>query len=70
MTKGDRDKLRAELAGKVAAAIVSTIKDDDDYSRIWNMANKAGLSTTEWIASESVHQADDLMAELGIKGEE
>lgn len=39
MTKGDRDKLRAELAGGIAAAIVSTIKDDDGYNRLWNLGN-------------------------------
>lgn len=70
MTKGDRDKLRAELVGKVAAAIVGTIKDDNDYNRFWNLGNELGLTVSQWIAKDSVKQADAIMAELGIKGEE
>lgn len=66
MTKGDKIKLRAELAGKCAAAMVSTIKDDEDYWRIRHMANANGFNVSGWIARDSVKQADALMAELGI----
>lgn len=70
MTKGDRDKLRAELAGGIAAAIVSTIKDDEDYWRLKHLAGASMLNVSQWVAKDSVKQADALMAELGIKGEE
>lgn len=53
MTKGDREKLRAELAGKAMAAhigrgLISARKED--------------------IVRWAVEYADALMAELGIKG--
>ena len=66
MTKGDRDKLRAELAGKVAAAIVSTIRNEEDYCRYSNLGCELGLSVSEWIAKDSVKQADALMREMGL----
>lgn len=66
MTKGDKIKLRAELAGKCAAAMVSTIKDDEDYWRIFHMAAAKGQKVSQWIARDSVKQADAIMAELGL----
>lgn len=51
MTKGDRDKLRAELAGKAMAAHIER-------------GHLAGRK--EDIARWAVQQADALMAELGI----
>lgn len=57
MTKGDRDKLRAELAGKAMQGMLS-----NDY--FTDGADEAQ------IASWAAQQADALMAELGIKGEE
>lgn len=68
MTKGDRDKLRAELAGKFAAAIVGTITNDGEYDRLYYMATRQGLKVSGWIARDSVKQADALMAELASRG--
>ncbi|QHJ81958.1 MAG: hypothetical protein [Caudoviricetes sp.] len=70
MTNGDKIKLRAELAGSIAAAIISTIKDDEDYWRLKHLAGASGLSVSQWVAKDSVKQADALMAELGLKVEE
>lgn len=58
MTKGDRDKLRAELAGKAMAAMIG----DELYD--------CTLTAASDIAALAVEYADALMAELGIKGEE
>lgn len=55
MTKGDRDKLRAELAGKAMAAHIG---------RGHLAARKEDI--VRW----AVAYADALMAELGIKGED
>lgn len=66
MTKGDKIKLRAELAGKCAAAMVSTITNDDDYTRLCYISQEKGMRVSQWIARDSVKQADALMAELGI----
>lgn len=69
MTKGGRDKLRAELAGKAMGAILG------DYTIFQGFLvggiEKYGkeVSQGEVIAKESVAMADALMAELGIKGE-
>ena len=70
MTKGDRDKLRAEVAGGIAAAIVSTITNDEEYDRLYYLATRQGLKVSGWIARDSVKQADALMAELGIKSDD
>mgnify|MGYP001005807908 FL=1 len=59
MTKGDRDKLRAELAGKAMAALL--IHDDNSVVSGWSLVR---------MARHSVDAADALMAELGIKEEE
>lgn len=53
MTKGDKIKLRAELAGKAMQGMVS----NDYYTN---------GSSKEEIACWAVDQADALMAELGI----
>lgn len=58
MTKSDRDKLRAELAGKAMAAMICS----EHYA--------TGGSTFGDIAGWAVQQADALMAELGIKRDE
>lgn len=65
MTKGDRDKLRAELAGKAMAAVLAGHLD----SAI-SAAGKAGISNESAVAKICVSYADALMAELGIKGKE
>ena len=66
MTKGDKIKLRAELAGKCAAAMVSTITNDDDYTRVYYLAQEQGMKVSQWIARDSVKQADAVMQELGL----
>ena len=58
MTKGDKIKLRAELAGKAMQGMLS-----NSHDQISAMSDSA-------IVRSSVEIADALMAELGIKGEE
>lgn len=58
MTKGDRDKLRAELAGKAMAAMIG----DELYD--------CNLTAASDIATLAVEYAEALMAELGLKVEE
>lgn len=63
MTKGDRDKLRAELAGKAMAAII--------VCEGWAGIIEVSQGTIEEnVARGAVKYADALIAELGIKGEE
>jgi hypothetical protein len=65
MTKGDRDKLRAELAGKAMAAILSN-------SDVHPSAQGCG-DDDSWasrVAFDAAMFADALMAELGLKVEE
>ena len=54
MTKGDRDKLRAELAGKAMAAMICS----EFYA--------TGGRTYGDISGWAVNQADALMSELGL----
>lgn len=66
MTKGDRDKLRAELAGKAMQGFLS---NSAAFSAIADQADTS--ATAEQIcARASISMADALMAALGIKGEE
>lgn len=62
MTKGDKIKLRAELAGKA----MQGIRSNADTMR--GMANRNDLEgeMIDLVAQLSVQQADALMAELGI----
>lgn len=53
MTKGDKIKLRAELAGKAVAAILSSRPDYDP-------------ETVKAIVKVSVFVVDELIRELGI----
>lgn len=66
MTDGDKIKLRAELAGKAMAAMISS----DTILKISNnvIAN-TGMGRAEWIAEQSTQFADALMKELGLDGE-
>ncbi len=64
MTRGERERLRAELAGKCAAAMVGTIRNDSDYARLVYIANEVDLKVSGWIARDAVKQADALLAEL------
>lgn len=66
MTKGDREKLRAELAGKAMQGILS----DAEVLREQLVGEPEGMKVNQIVAKEAVAFADALMAELGIKGEE
>lgn len=56
MTKGDKIKLRAELAGKAMQGILTN-------------PDSVGWAADD-IARDSVHHADALMAKLGISMED
>lgn len=64
MTKGDRDKLRAELAGKAMQGILSNpgvlIYADQAID------SDGSLTRGAWYAGQATAFADALMAELGI----
>lgn len=60
MTKGDRDKLRAELAGKAMQGILSR----DELLGIIELSQG---TIEENVARGAVKYADALMAELGIR---
>lgn len=69
MTKGDRDKLRAELAGKAMQGLISNERWFMNLVNAHIGPSDAGKA--EKITAEAaVFAADALMAELGIKGEE
>lgn len=65
MTKGDRDKLRAELAGKAMIAIRQN-GDTLQYLAENNEDDETMVDLVAWLA---VKQADALMKELGLDGE-
>ena len=65
MTKGDRDKLRAELAGKAMAAIIAKFP-----AFVFEEGSLESIKHRARTARGAVRYADALMAELGIKGEE
>lgn len=66
MTKGDRDKLRAELAGKAMQGLLSNPNVVGESHRTgWGLVN----CEMKDVVSLSAEWADALMAELGIKGE-
>lgn len=57
--------LRAYIATKCCAAMVSTIRNDGDYDRLRNIAMSHDLDTvSEFFAQEAVKQADALIAAL------
>lgn len=66
MTKGDREKLRAELAGK---AMQGWLANSDMLSAVHDH-DVTVTKFEEIVAKASVSLADALMAELGIKGED
>lgn len=59
MTKGDKIRLRAELAGKFVAAIIVC----DDWSGVIEVLQG---TIEENVARGAVKYADALMAELGL----
>lgn len=67
MTKGDKTKLRAELAGKAMAALLS---DSSTMANISKDARDKGVNGVRYLTSASVEYADALMAELGISMED
>jgi len=68
MTKGDRVKLRAELAGKAMAALICNAQA---MGRIdFAIGIDKSRRRDQIVAKEATAFADALMAELGIKGEE
>lgn len=64
MTKGDKIKLRAELAGKAMQGILS----DAEVMRA-QLEGEEGKLVNHVIAKEAVAFADALMKELGLDGE-
>lgn len=57
--------LRAYIATKCCAAMVSTIRNDGDYTRLRNIAAAHDLdSVSQFFAQESVKQAGALIAAL------
>lgn len=62
MTKGDKIKLRAELAGKAMQGLLVAGNDFDGF-----ILDKH--SPAAEFAERAVHYADALMKELGLDGE-
>lgn len=54
--------LRDYFAAKICAAMVSTIRNDDDYRRAENLAMQMGFGgLSEWFAADSYKQADAML---------
>lgn len=66
MTKGDKEKLRAELAGKAMQALLS---DSSTMANISKDARDKGVSSVRYLTSASVEHADALIKELGLDEE-
>lgn len=66
MTKGDKIKLRAELAGKAMQGILS----DAEVLREQLVGEPKEMLVNQVVAKEAVAFADALMAELGISIED
>lgn len=60
---------RRDLAAMAMQAMVSSIHDESAYLRMRKHASLFGLKVSQWIACDSVKQADALLAELAKKGE-
>jgi hypothetical protein len=55
--------LRDYFAAKVCAAMVSTIRTDEDYRRAIDVAGRQGFGgLAEWFAADSYKQADAMLA--------
>ncbi len=63
MTKGDRERLRAELAGKIMQAYVSR-SVRTDFSHLKDRADYSTLTFEQAAAIDAVSAADTLLAEL------
>ena len=54
--------LRDYFAAKVCAAMVSTIRSDDDYNRAAALAHRMGFDgLSEWFAADAYKQADAML---------
>lgn len=53
-----------EAASKLAAAMVSTIKDTESYCRFKSLAEEEQLSVREWITQDSINQAISIRNEV------
>ena len=58
---------REYFASQNVAAMVSTIQDEEGYKRLHFLAKESDMTVSEWIASESVKQADALIKQLNKK---
>lgn len=56
--------IREHFASLSMAAMVSSIDGQPNYARIKALATQEGIKTSEWIAKESIKQADALIKEL------
>ena len=57
-----RESRRLDAMEKIAAAMVSSIDSAENYDRLRNHAESLGLKVSQWIAIDSVKQADALLA--------
>lgn len=54
--------IRDEIAAKCCAAMVSTIRTDEDYQRAFLLSRGMGfLGISEWVAFEAYKQADAML---------
>lgn len=53
-----------EAASKLAASMVSTIKDTESYCRFKSLAEEEQLSVREWITQDSINQAISIRNEV------
>jgi hypothetical protein len=60
--EGSANEVRDMFAGQVCAAMVSTIKTDDDYHRAKQCATNMGFKgLSDWFAFDSYKQADAML---------
>ncbi len=67
MTKGDRERLRAKLAGKAMQALLS---DSQTMANISRDSRDKGVSPVSYLTIASVEYADLLLAELDRTAED
>ena len=66
MTKGDKIKLRAELAGKAMQGLLS---DQATMATISKDARRLNVDPTIYLSSASVEYADAVMHALGLSSD-
>ncbi|AXF41491.1 hypothetical protein SHAb15599_00136 [Acinetobacter phage SH-Ab 15599] len=52
------------MASNIAAGMVSSLKDQKDYDRFKEMADREGLKVRTWITKNSVRQAKSISKEV------